>query len=256
MEGLRSVCERNAIEMPNIKWWRRKKRKWEWVGGKLWPPNMFASTQEIEFYTAEKYLLLPPRKSMFDILGNRRQCLPCQHWRRWTSIGGYTGVDQTSRGTAPKFKSIQNSDWTLKSYCWAGSGNFSIRSELSRVGYFSSFSSFLKRTKQMSFSMIFLLLFYMLAFLNYKDTRSSLQSLFLKNKPNCKNSHAQVFNHIFLLMSRKYVCAANQKYVRDQYEKLIVAWHHHLYIPTARKSVAETSEWSLFYLCINYFLTK
>ena len=113
MEGLRSVCERNAIEMPNIKWWRRKKRKWEWVGGKLWPPNMFASTQEIEFYTAEKYLLLPPRKSMFDILGNRRQCLPCQHWRRWTSIGGYTGVDQTSRGTAPKFKSIQNSDWTL-----------------------------------------------------------------------------------------------------------------------------------------------
>ena len=84
MEGLRSLCERNAIEMPNIKWWRRKKRKWEWVGGKLWPPNMFASTQEIEFYTAEKYLLLPPRKSMFDILGNRRQCLPCQHWRRWT----------------------------------------------------------------------------------------------------------------------------------------------------------------------------
>ena len=66
----------------------------------------------------------------------------------------------------------------------------------------------------------------------------------------------QLFNHIFLLMSRKYVCAANQKYVRDQYEKLIVAWHHHLYIPTARKSVAETSEWSLFYLCINYFPTK
>ena len=110
MEGLRSLCEGNAIEMPNIKWWGRKKRKWEWVGGKLWPPNMFASTQEIEFYTAEKYLLLPPRKSMFDILGNRRQCLPCQHWRRWTSIGGYTGVDQTSRGTAPKFKRIQNSD--------------------------------------------------------------------------------------------------------------------------------------------------
>ena len=110
MERLRSLCEGNAIEMPNIKWWRRKKRKWEWVGGKLWPPNMFASTQEIEFYTAEKYLLLPPRKSMFDIFGNRRQCLPCQHWRRWTSNGGYTGVDQTSRGTAPKFKSIQNTD--------------------------------------------------------------------------------------------------------------------------------------------------
>ena len=193
MEGLRSVCERNAIEMPNIKWWRRKKRKWEWVGGKLWPPNMFASTQEIEFYTAEKYLLLPPRKSMFDILGNRRQCLPCQHWRRWTSIGGYTGVDQTSRGTAPKFKRIQNSGWTLKSYCWAGSGNFSIRSELSRVGYFSSFSSFLKRTKQMSFSMIFLLLFNMLAFLNYKD-------------------------HIFLLMSRKNFCVANEMHVLDQWE--------------------------------------
>ena len=218
MEGLRSVCERNAIEMPNIKWWRRKKRKWEWVGGKLWPPNMFASTQEIEFYTAEKYLLLPPRKSMFDILGNRRQCLPCQHWRRWTSIGGYTGVDQTSRGTAPKFKRIQNSDWALKSYCWVGSGNFFIRYELSRVGYFSSFSSFLKRTKQMSFSMIFLLLLNMLAFLNYKDTRSSLQSPLLKNKPNCKNSHAQVFNHIFLLMSRKYVSVVNENYVLDQWE--------------------------------------
>ena len=68
----------------------------------------------------------------------------------------------------------------------------------------------------MSFSMIFLLLFYMLAFLNYKDTRSSLQSPLLKNKPNCKNSHAQVFNHIFLLMSRKNFCVANGMHVLDQ----------------------------------------
>ena len=66
--------------------------------------------------------------------------------------------------------------------------------------------------------MIFLLLFYMLAFLNYKDTRSSLQSLFLKNKPNCKNSHTQVFNHIFLLMSRKNFCVANEMHVLDQWE--------------------------------------
>ena len=53
---------------------------------------------------------------------------------------------------------------------------------MSKVGYFSSFSSFLKRTKQMTFSMIFVLLLNMLAFLNYKDARSSLQSPLSKNK--------------------------------------------------------------------------
>ena len=40
-----------------------------------------------------------------------------------------------------------------------------------------------------------------------KDTRSSLQSPLSKNQTS-----PQLFNHIFLLISRKNICVANEKY--------------------------------------------
>ena len=42
---------------------------------------------------------------MFDILGNRRQCLPCQHWRRWGSRGYKKGWLNCQKRTS--FKTIK-----------------------------------------------------------------------------------------------------------------------------------------------------
>ena len=51
----------------------------------------------------------------------------------------------------------------------------------------------------------------------HKDTTSSLQSTLSKTKPNCI-CFPQLFNHIFLHMSRKSVCVFNEKYVLNQWE--------------------------------------
>ena len=50
-----------------------------------------------------------------------------------------------------------------------------------------------------------------------KDTRSSFQSPLSKKKTELQ-SFPKLFNHIFLLMSRKYVSVVNEKYVLDQWE--------------------------------------
>ena len=54
----------------------------------------------------------------------------------------------------------------------------------------------------------------------HKDTRSSLQSPLSKNQTKL-HGIPQFFNHIFLLMSRKYVCEANEKYVLDQQKSVL-----------------------------------
>ena len=57
-----------------------------------------------------------------------------------------------------------------------------------------------------------------------KDTRSSLQSPFKKQTK--LHSFPQLFNHIFLPMSRKYVSVVKKKSIiwTDEQLSLIVAW--------------------------------
>ena len=52
------------------------------------------------------------------------------------------------------------------------------------------------------------------------DTRNSLQSPLSKNQTKL-HGLPQLFNHIFLLISRKYVCVANEKY--NLYRSLLTA---------------------------------
>ena len=57
-----------------------------------------------------------------------------------------------------------------------------------------------------------------------KDTRRSLLSTLSKIQTKL-HTFPQLFDHIFLLMSRKYVSVANEKYVPDQGKLfLMVAW--------------------------------
>ena len=51
-----------------------------------------------------------------------------------------------------------------------------------------------------------------------KDTRSSRFQSPLSKKQTKLHGFPLLFNHIFLLMSGKYVCVANEKYVLDQWE--------------------------------------
>ena len=49
-----------------------------------------------------------------------------------------------------------------------------------------------------------------------KDTMSSLQSPLSKNLTKLKSLAQQLFDHIFPLMSQKYVSVVNEKYILDQ----------------------------------------
>ena len=78
---------------------------------------------------------------------------------------------------------------------------------------------------------------------DHKDTRSSLQSP-LSNNQTKLHSFPQIFSHIFLLMSKKYVIIVNEKYVLDHCE----AFPHGCTIVTSFHFPLKSSEfyWPFF----------